>query len=107
VTARRMPPPPPPVQAWVERYGAVGVEAPFARLVEGGVHALETALRVPADEREAAWALLAADALLTWAVEEAAGAPDPDRALDAVLRAVVAVRASPTREDGHPHGEAP
>lgn len=88
----RTPPPPAAVLAWVRRYGGVDVSPPAP--VEAGQRALATALRLPADDREAAWALLAADALLTWAVEDAADAPDPGTTLEALLEAVSGVSES-------------
>jgi hypothetical protein len=87
----RTPAPPEVVCAWVERYGGVSPQAAGAELAVGGVRALREALRTPPGDREAAWALLAADALFTWAVEEAADAEDPGEVLAAVLDAVVAV----------------
>jgi len=86
----RTPPPPAPVVAWVERFGsaAPGVSC----LCDRGARALAAALDTPSGKREAAWALLAADALLTWAVEDAADAPDPAAALDRVLRSAQAPR---------------
>jgi hypothetical protein len=78
---------------------------PFEELVEGGVRALEAALRLTAEDREAAWALLAADALLTWAVEDAADTPEPERALEAVTRALIVVeRAHGHRQEGSESG---
>ncbi len=93
MTTRRVPPPPPALLDWVARYGQVDVDASSEELARGGVQALEASLRLPVDAREAAWALLAADALLTWAVEEAAADPEPLAALEALNAAVVSVSA--------------
>jgi hypothetical protein len=82
--AGRTPPPPAPVVAWVERFG--GAVPGASTLCDRGARALAAALDTPSGRREAAWALLAADALLTWAVEDAAEAPDPAAALDEVFR---------------------
>ncbi len=92
---RRTPAPPPALVGWVERYGGVAPDASGAALSEAGTAALEAALRTPPGEREAAWALLAADALITWAVEDAAGAPDPERELAHLLEHVSRVDPTP------------
>ena len=59
-------------------------------LLKAARTALQASLRLPPDAREAAWALLAADALLTWGVESAANAPDPEVAIQHVLDEVLA-----------------
>jgi hypothetical protein len=95
----QVPPPPEALLRWVERFGTRGTSATedaSAGTGEGapvasGIQALEAALRLPAGEREAAWALLAADHLLTLAVEEAALADDPAAALEAILGQVARV----------------
>ncbi|TVP47873.1 MAG: hypothetical protein EA350_04075 [Gemmatimonadales bacterium] len=84
--AERTPPPPAPVLLWVERFG--GGSPGGTSLVDRGAHALTRALVTPSGKREAAWALLAADALLTWAVEDAADAPEPAAVLEEILRSV-------------------
>jgi hypothetical protein len=91
--AERMPTPPAPVLAWVDRFGrgAPGASSLHAR----GAGALETALRTPSGSREAAWALLAADALLTWAVEDAADAREPAAALREILQTAQSPRVGP------------
>jgi hypothetical protein len=89
----RTPPPPPPVVAWVERFGSSAPGATTLR--QRGARALAAALDTPSGSREAAWALLAADALLTWAVEDAADAPDPATELEGVLRSAQAPRGEP------------
>ncbi|CAN5698004.1 hypothetical protein BH23GEM11_BH23GEM11_08410 [soil metagenome] len=89
----RTPPPPAPVLAWVERFGSASPSS--ESLCDRGAGALSVALDAPSGEREAAWALLAADALLTWAVEDAADAPEPAAALGEVLRAAQDPRNGP------------
>lgn len=54
-------------------------------LVEGGHEALEEAMRRPGRDREAAFYLLAADALLTYACEAAAAAADVEEQLRSIL----------------------
>ncbi len=61
--------------------------------LRAGLVALREALSIPVEAREGAHALLAADALLTWAVEDAAHAEDPETALLAVLEGVIGVDA--------------
>ncbi len=57
-------------------------------LARAGTAALAEAIALPPGERDAAFRLLAADALLTWACEAAAGAPDPRAMLERVLEQV-------------------
>jgi hypothetical protein len=58
-------------------------------LARAGSQELGEALRLPAGDRSAAYRLLAADALVTWACEAAAGSPDPTMALEEVLDRIV------------------
>jgi len=81
--ADRIPPPPPDVVEWMEQFG--GEEA---TVVEGALRALEATLDRPGRNREGAYALLAADGLLTYAVEDAARAEDPETTLREILARV-------------------
>lgn len=81
----RTPPPPAALEDWVRRFGGVAPETEDAELVEGALRALGEALDRPGRDRRAAHALLAADALLTWACEDAARAADPEATLRVLL----------------------
>jgi hypothetical protein len=72
------------------RFGGVRLDAVGEPLAAAAFRALREAAERPGRSREGAFALLAADALLTYAVEEAADAPDPGRALEDLLLAVAA-----------------
>jgi len=103
--AGRHPAPPKPLLDWVEEYGGVGPDG--ADSLAAGIRALRGAMATPPNERRAAWALLAADALLTWAVEDAADASDPGATLEAVLRGAQLAEApvlpaAPIVPDGKP-----
>jgi hypothetical protein len=106
----RHPAPPRPLLAWVAEFG--GTESDPGEPLAAGVRALRTAMATAPDERRAAWALLAADALLTWAVEDAADAPDPRGALETVLRGaqlpnVSSLQDVPVLPEGKPGGMVP
>lgn len=79
---------PPELAAWIERYGGispgVGTEAP----VEGARRALGAALAGELRSRQTAYALLAADGLITSAVEDMAGDEDPSAAFLTLLKEV-------------------
>jgi hypothetical protein len=81
----RQPTPPPPIRGWVREFG--GIEPEGENPLDAGLRALREAMAIPPDQRRAAWALLAADALLTWAVEDATASADPGTALETVLHA--------------------
>jgi hypothetical protein len=85
-------PPPEVVEAWVRRWAGTGTDARGEALLDGATRALEAALARPGRNREGAEALLAADALLTWAVEDAAATDDVDGELEGILRRVIEVR---------------
>ncbi len=72
---------------WIRRFGAAG---PGESASDAGLRALEASLERPGRDREGAWALLAADALLTEACEEAVAraVEDPEERLEALLRRV-------------------
>lgn len=79
-----------PVEAEARVPETVGPRPPSVAeaLAEAGAAALDEAMALPADDRASAFRLLAADALLTWACEAAAGAADPRDALERVLERV-------------------
>jgi rubrerythrin len=86
----RDPAPPPIVRAWIERWAGVSPEASPPESLDGAVRALQEALQRPGRSREAAEALLAADALLTYVLEDAAEAPDPESLVEASFRTAAA-----------------
>jgi hypothetical protein len=71
----------------MERFKGEGALAGVS-LVEGALAALGETLAHPGRNREAAFALLAADGLLTYAVEDAARAEDPEGELRGILERV-------------------
>lgn len=82
---RRTPAPPPAIDEWCERYGGIPADARGEALLEGAERALGEALARPGRNREGAFALLAADALLTYACEDAARAERPGAELLGIL----------------------
>lgn len=89
--ASRTPPPPAPLLSSLrgEVEGAAGAAELVVVLAHCGRRALERALAGPARERGTALALLAADALITYACEAAVEAEDVEGALAGILRGVV------------------
>jgi len=84
----RTPEPPAAIVEWMERFGG-GVDTSAGEpLRDAALRALAEALARPGRDRDGAFALLAADGLLTWAMEDAADTADPDAKLLALLRAV-------------------
>lgn len=81
--ADRIPPPPSDVVEWMDRFG--GEES---TMIDGAMLALSAAIDRPGRNRDGAYALLAADGLLTYAVEDAARTADPDGALREILARV-------------------
>lgn len=63
---------------WIERFGGARLESGGEALTEAALRALDHAIARPGRERETAFALLAADALMTAAVECLAEADDPE-----------------------------
>ncbi len=101
MTARpRTPVPPAEVVAWVAEFGGCSPEASGEALREGALRALRAALERPGRSREGAHALLAADGLLTWAVEDAAEEDDPAASLRILLAAVLATLEEPRGHGG-------
>lgn len=84
------PPPPDSVREWMERFGGEGLDGDAASLTRGALRALREALARPGRDREAAYALLAADGLLTYAVEALLERSDPDAALTELMDRVAA-----------------
>lgn len=91
--SRRPEPPsaPGPLAEWIRRFGGVepgdgGLGS--GELADGGLRALREALARPGRDREGAYALLAADALLTRAARELAGEEDPETVLEGLIRRV-------------------
>ena len=62
---------------WMDRYGGVARGAGADALADGAFRALTHALSQPGRSREAAFALLAADALMTGAVDRHLAGDDP------------------------------
>ena len=79
---------------WIrERGSGAGDESsgatPVGRALEArGVEALRRALGAPGRVRESAFRLLTADAYLTWSAEALLDLPDPEVALEALVRRV-------------------
>ena len=87
----RRPAPPFEVREWMERWGSVRIQDPLPELVTGAQSALREALARGGKDRTAAFSLLAADGLLTYALEDCAGAADPEAALLDLLGATAEV----------------
>ena len=88
--ATRTPPPPDELKAWLkipdeETDPRGGVGSVPGSLVSAGLLHLEEAVARPGREREAAYQLLAADALVTYGCEAAAEAADVQGVLREVL----------------------
>ena len=72
----------------MERFGGIVDTQAGGPLRDAVLRALSEALARPGRDRDGAFALLAADGLLTWAMEDTADSTDPDADLLALLRAV-------------------
>jgi hypothetical protein len=88
--AARTPPAPDPLRAWFADTDVVadpdrGGRSVSESLLEAGVVHLEKAVARPGRHREAAYQLLAADALITYGCEAASEADDLRGALVAIL----------------------
>lgn len=79
------PRPPEVLEEWIRRYGSVEADGSGVEVLDGAVRALQEALQRPGRNREGAFALLAADALLTRACEDASRSADPEAQLLAIL----------------------
>jgi hypothetical protein len=93
----RVPTPPEPVPTWVREFGGTTPEAEPRELLNAGLRALRAALALPASDRQSAHALLAADALFSWAVEDAAASSEPEAALASILEAIVSLETDQDR----------
>lgn len=88
--AGRRPAPPEALVEWVAPYLEERAGSP-AGLADAGRSALFRSLDEPEGERSAAFHLLAADALLTYACEAAADVPDCQGELEELVRATASV----------------
>lgn len=79
---------PPEFVEWMKRFGGVAEEAEQQDFLEAALRALEVSLARPGRDREAAYALLAADGLMTYAVELLAAAEDPEAGLWALVESI-------------------
>jgi hypothetical protein len=75
---------------WVRRYAGASPEADVDELVAGVRRALQHSLGHLGRDREAAFSLLAADGLLTLAVQRLADAEDPEAQLRALVASLAA-----------------
>jgi len=83
---------PDPLQRWMEAYGGRPPGSTSAEvLLSAGLQALQSALENPGRTRESAFALLAADALLTEAVGHAAEALDPEAEFRTILEGILSL----------------
>ena len=95
----RVPAPPAEVVEWMVRFGD-GSGGKGGAPSDMGVRALAEAMARPGRDREGAYALLAADGLITYAVEDAARAADPEAALLALVSRVAETRAADSSASG-------
>ncbi len=72
----------------MERYGGTTPKTGGEALAEAALRALDYAVARPGREREAAFALLAADALMTTAVEHLLEADDPQARLEELVERI-------------------
>jgi hypothetical protein len=87
---------------WVRRYAGTSLEDDPEKLFAGVRRALQHTLAHPGPDREAAYSLLAADGLLTLAVERLADAEDPEDRLRALVAALAVDAALPSTSAGDP-----
>lgn len=80
--------PSPGLEAWIAEFVEPGGPAADEEILAGALAALERALGLPPDSRQSAFALLAADALLTTACRKAADHPDPGARLEEILERI-------------------
>lgn len=73
---------------WMDRYGGVAREAGADALADGALRALAHAVGRRGRSREAAFALLAADALMTGAVDRHLAADDPEARMRALVERI-------------------
>ena len=75
---------------WMDRYGGVARGAGADALADGAFRALAHAVARRGRSREAAFALLAADALMTGAVDRHLAADDPEARMRALVERIAA-----------------
>ena len=75
---------------WMDRYGGVARGAGADALADGVLRALAHAVARRGRSREAAFALLAADALMTGAVDRHLAADDPEARMRALVERLAA-----------------
>jgi hypothetical protein len=92
------------LREWVRRYASASPEDDPDALVAGVRRALQHTLAHPGRDREAAFSLLAADGLLTLAVERLADADDPEARLRAIAAVLAADAAPPSASAGGSSG---
>lgn len=85
---KRSPPPPEAFRPWLEGVDAEAGETLSQTLARTAIARLDDALGLPGRDREAAFRLLAADALLTHACEAAADEESPEAAIREILERV-------------------
>ncbi len=78
---------PPELVEWMERYRRSGGAEP-EDLVEAALRALDASLARPGRNREAAFALLAADGLMTSALEQLASSENPEMEMRTLIRSI-------------------
>ena len=79
---------PPELVEWMKRFGGMAGKAEPQELGEAALRALKVSLARPGRDQEAAYALLAADGLMTYAVERVAAAEDPEVGLRALVESI-------------------
>lgn len=82
------------LQGWIERWAPGRDSGQGADTVSRALGALDQVHARPGRDRHAAEALLAADALFTSAVQDAAHSPDPERVMTTLLEAVAGMAES-------------
>ena len=95
---------------WVRTYAGASPEADVDELLAGVRRALQHSLKHPGRDRQAAYSLLAADGLLTLAVERLADAEDPEARFHALIEALAVDAVIPgiiRREESSGTGEPP
>jgi hypothetical protein len=96
----RRPEPPAEMGEWMSRFGEFLPGSSSDDFASAGLRALQEALRRPGRENEGAFALLAADGLLTYAAGDLVESDAPARAFEALLARVAAT--APGSQEGAP-----
>ena len=79
---------PPELVEWMKRFGGMAGDTEQQDFGEAALRALKVSLARPGRDREAAYALLAADGLMTQAVERLAASEDPEAGLRALVESI-------------------